>query len=47
MMDYGFGERRNKRKDKFKERKKHPYRQGGQFRTMKFGNKENEGAEKK
>ena len=41
-MDYGFGEKRNKKKGKFKERKKHPYRQGGQFRTMKFEGKKKE-----
>jgi len=28
-MDYGFSERRNKRKDKGKEKRKHPYRKGG------------------
>lgn len=32
-MDYAFSERRNKSKDKRKERKRHPFRQGGQFRT--------------
>lgn len=34
-MDYACGERRNKSKDKRKERKKHPYRSGGAFRTKK------------
>ena len=33
MSDYGFSERRNKGKDKRKERKKHPYRQGGKGRV--------------
>jgi len=28
-MDYGFSERRNKRKSKKKENKKHPYKKGG------------------
>jgi hypothetical protein len=32
-MDYGFSEKRNKGKDKKKNRKRHPFRQGGQFRT--------------
>ena len=30
--DYGFSGRRNKVKDKRKNRKKHPYRQGGKER---------------
>ena len=32
-MDYGFLEKRKKRKDKFKERKKHPYKKGGRERA--------------
>jgi len=32
-MDYCFSERRNKRKDKKRERKKHPYKQGGKYRA--------------
>jgi hypothetical protein len=32
-MDYGFSERRNKRKGKFKEKKKHPYKKGGGNRS--------------
>jgi len=32
-MDYACGESRNKRKDKKKKRKEHPYRHGGNFRT--------------
>jgi len=28
-MDYGFSERRNKRKSKKKDNKKHPYKKGG------------------
>jgi hypothetical protein len=39
-MDYGFSEKRNKRKGKIKEKKKHPYRKGGTQRSMEFGNKE-------
>ena len=31
-MDYGFSEKRNKRKGKKKEKKKHPYKKGGKFR---------------
>jgi hypothetical protein len=31
-MDYGFSEKRNKGKDKRREKKKHPYKQGGKFR---------------
>ena len=27
------GERRNKKKNKFKEKKKHPYKSGGRFRS--------------
>jgi len=27
------GEKRNKRKEKYKERKKHPYKKGGKHRT--------------
>ncbi len=33
-MDYGFSERRNKRKSKKKENRKHPYRKGGGHRSM-------------
>jgi len=32
-MDYGFSEKRNKRKDRQKRRKLFPYRKGGKFRT--------------
>ncbi len=32
-MDYGFSERRNKRKEKKKENRKHPYRKGGKHRS--------------
>jgi hypothetical protein len=32
MTDYAFSERRNKRKNKLKEKKKHPYQKGGKFR---------------
>jgi hypothetical protein len=34
MTDYGFPEKRNKRKEKRKEKKKHPYKQGGIQRTF-------------
>lgn len=37
--DYGFSERRNKRKSKMKEKKRHPYRKGGALRSMEFGKK--------
>lgn len=30
--DYGFGGRRNKKKDKMREKKKNPYKTGGRFR---------------
>jgi len=32
-MDYGFSERRNKRKGKGKENRKHPYKKGGGHRA--------------
>ena len=32
-MDYGYGERRNKGKDKRREKRKHPYRVGGKHRS--------------
>ena len=32
-------ERRNKRKDKKRERKKHPYKKGGRFRTGEVSKK--------
>ncbi len=35
-MDYGFGEKRNKRKEKKKERKKYPYRKGGKYRSSEI-----------
>lgn len=31
--DYAFGGNRNKKKDKFKEKKKNPYKTGGKFRS--------------
>lgn len=34
MAMSGEGERRNKGKDKFKEKKKHPYKKGGRARTF-------------
>ena len=33
--DYGFPEKRRTRKDKRREKKKHPYKRGGKFRTVK------------
>mgnify|MGYP001608225737 CR=1 FL=1 len=33
-MDYGFPEKRNKKKDKKRNKKKHPYKQGGFARSM-------------
>jgi hypothetical protein len=36
MSDYGFPEKRNKRKEKRKEKKKHPYKQGGAQRTFEM-----------
>lgn len=32
-MDYACGEKRNKRKDKKREKKKHPYKSGGAQRS--------------
>lgn len=39
-MDYGFSDKRNKRKNKMKEKKKHPYRKGGALRSTEFGKHE-------
>jgi len=39
-MPSGYAERRNKRKDKFKEKKKHPYKRGGKYRTVKLSKKQ-------
>jgi len=36
-MDFGFGERRNKSKDKKKRRKLFPYKKGGKHRTESIG----------
>lgn len=33
MNDYAFGSKRNKKKSKLKEKKKHPYKSGGKFRS--------------
>lgn len=33
MDDYAFGSKRNKKKGKFREKKKHPYKSGGKFRS--------------
>jgi len=35
-MDYGFGEKRNKGKNKRKEKKRHPYQAGGAKRSVQF-----------
>jgi hypothetical protein len=35
-MEYGHPEKRRKSKHKKKERKKHPYRKGGKYRTTKL-----------
>ena len=32
-MDFGFSEKRRKKKWKFKEKKKFPYKKGGKFRA--------------
>ena len=36
MSEYCFGEKRNKSKFKRKERKKHPYKKGGVFRSSEI-----------
>jgi hypothetical protein len=33
MADYCCGDKRNKSKDKKREKKKHPYKKGGRFRS--------------
>lgn len=38
-MDYGFSEKRNKRKGKKRENRKHPYRKGGGQRAREAGMK--------
>jgi hypothetical protein len=38
-MDYGFSEKRNKKKGKKREKKKHPYKKGGIQRSMPFVDK--------
>ncbi len=38
-MDYGFSDKRNKRKDKRREKKKHPYKLGGVQRTLNLKTK--------
>jgi len=35
-MEYAFSQKRNKRRVKRKERKKHPYKKGGRFRASKI-----------
>lgn len=39
--DYGFGSRRNKKKDKFKKRKENPYKSGGRFRSLNVDDTDN------
>ena len=39
MDDYGFSGKRNKRKGKLKDKKKHSYKKGGAHRSMEFGKK--------
>lgn len=34
--DYGFPQKRKKRKDKKKEKRKHPYKKGGKYRGTKI-----------
>ena len=34
--DYGYPERRKKRKHKKRDKKKHPYKKGGKFRSSKI-----------
>ncbi|MEA3414354.1 MAG: hypothetical protein U9Q99_02410 [Nanoarchaeota archaeon] len=34
MSDYVFNSKRNKGKNKLKEKKKHPYKSGGRFRSI-------------
>ncbi len=34
MADYNFSEKRNKKRDKFKNKKKHPYKKGGKRRIF-------------
>lgn len=38
-MDYGYSEKRKKKRDKYKEKKKHPYKQGGKYRVVEFEKK--------
>jgi len=33
-MDYSFPQQRKKKKDKRKDRKRHPYKKGGRFRSL-------------
>ncbi len=35
-MDYAYSEGRRKKKDKYKEKKKHPYKKGGKYRVVEF-----------
>jgi hypothetical protein len=36
MSDYGFPQKRSKKKDKRKEKKKHPYKKGGRHRSIEI-----------
>ena len=35
-MDYGMPDKRRKRKDKLKDKKKHPYKKGGRHRSTEI-----------
>lgn len=39
-MDYGYSEKRKKKRDKYKEKKKHPYKTGGKYRVVEFEKKD-------
>lgn len=45
-MDYGFNDKRNKKKGKFKEKKRHPYKSGGAKRSMNISLKNKKGSGK-
>ena len=42
MADYLLEDRRNKGKDKKREKKKHPYKKGGKFRSYRINVKKKE-----
>ena len=41
-MEYAFSQKRNKAKCKKKEKKKHPYKKGGKYRSVDLENKDKE-----